>query len=826
MPKPSEQAVSLSKDTAPNEERRLYVARAELALALPDHLALRDVPLKPDPLEALAAAVADVRESLQERADLVLDLVPVTPGKVARKRNRLLAAARRAPHDMPAIPGMPHQGGSGFSLDRLSSIGAEIAAEMRGVQAQKPSAGSRPRPQRMLNATDMKAAMGKFHPGVDPVFDLQLLVRTCSTDPNRSRLLLDQILAALEGWAGDNYLRPVGLNLGITRLRADAPIYRQHFDRRFETGLFAPRRRGWVTGEEIAGLLKPPTKYNGAANVMRSGGVVPPPHPGLPSWTGQPDLLPLGWVSKPGGGERLAGIPLRYLLFALFLGKSGYGKTEMSLVQAIALAHNGHGILFLDPHGDGWQRARPYLAHPEIQPRLQEIDLTSPDMDAMVASWNPLSMQNRKEDDIPDIVQYIVTGFSSALNWSDSAGRAKTILTRSVESLVELSLLLSKNGKAEFAPTIFQIRTILTDEVWRDAVVPYLSKTLRDFWEKTYKKYPGEATPVVTNIIERLDSSNAVKAFLGSSLSTYDIRTAMDEGKIVFICPSGTGDTDRIVSCLLIYDLFRAGLSRRDIPVADRKDFYCFIDELTAVDGASKGTLAAIAEQLRKFRVKLLAMTQMAQRLTPTTRQGLLQNLSVLSTTASDVDEAMLVTRRWGKKVDPDTITALRPYHYVMSVTLGDGRTDPFRVRGASVEELYKDYENSEGLDDLTAAVDKNLDRRPVRAILDDLSMLDDHILLALEGIDVPEEPTVGSLPIARKQQATNGADNATGQPADASQGGGGRISHAAGVVISGSTDEEGPRDEDEPLGDDGEPLHGAHNGDDGPDPGTSAVAP
>ncbi|MFI6112679.1 ATP/GTP-binding protein [Kitasatospora sp. NPDC051164] len=794
----SDAAVSLSKDTAPAAERRLHVARAELALALPDHLALRDVPLKPDPLEALAAAVADVRASLQERADLVLDLVPVAEGKVARRRSRLLAAARRSPNDMPAIPGMPRQGGggSGFSLDRLSSIGSEIAAEMRGAQAQRPAAGSRPRPQRMLNATDMKAALGKFHPGVNPVFDLQLLLRTCSTDPHRPRLLLDQLLAALEGWAGDNYLRPVGLNLGLTRLRADSVFYRQHFDRRFETGLFAPRRRGWVTGEEIAGLLKPPTKHNSAANVMRSGGVVPPPHPGLPSWTGQPDLLPLGWVSRPGGGERLAGIPLRYLLFALFLGKAGYGKTEMSLVQAIALAHNGHGILFLDPHGDGWQRARPYLAHRELAPRIWEIDLTSPDMNAMVASWNPLSMQNRKEEDIPDIVQYVVTGFSSALNWSDSAGRAKTILTRSVESLVELSLLLAKAGKPELAPTIFQIRTILTDEEWRDAVVPYLSKNLRDFWEKTYKKYPGEATPVVTNIIERLDSSNAVKAFLGSSLSTYDIRTAMDQGKVVFICPSGTGDTDRIVSCLLIYDLFRAGLSRRDIPVADRKDFYCFIDELTAVDGASKGTLAAIAEQLRKFRVKLLAMTQMAQRLTPTTRQGLLQNLSVLSTTASDVDEAMLVTRRWGKKVEPDTITALRPYNYVMSVTLADGRTDPFRVRGASVEELYEDYHRPDDLPKLSASVDQNLSRRPVRDILDDLRRLDNRIMRALASIQVQPDDD-DDVPRGRDQKRA--ADNTEAQSEDAPENGRVRISKDPGTVISGSTDEEPPYDEEEP---------------------------
>ncbi|ATM24746.1 ATP/GTP-binding protein (plasmid) [Streptomyces alboflavus] len=732
-----------------------FFARAELALALPDHLALREVPLKPDPLEAVAAAVADVREDLGERADIVLDLVPISPAKVGRRRNQLLARARRNPGSMPAIPGMPQQGTRGSGFAQLASLGSEIAAELRGPQGR---GGQRPvQRQRMPSISDVKAAMGKFAPGADPVFALQLLVRTCSSDPSRPRMLLEQIMATLEGWAGDNYWRPVGVNLLVTRLRADSRLYRRSFDRRFATGEFAPRRRSWVTGAEIAGLLKPATKHNLAANVARSGGVVPPPPPSLPTWNGQVDLLPLGWVAKPGGGERLAGLPLAYLLFGLFLGKAGYGKTEMSLVQAIALAHNGHGTLFLDPHGDGWQRARPYLAHPQLAPRLWEIDLTSPDLDAMVGSWNPLSMENRGESEIPDIVNAIVTGFASALNWSDSAGRAKTILTRSVETLARLSWILSQAGRPDLAPTIFQIRTLLNDEVWRDAIVPYLPKTLRDFWVHTYPKYSNEATPVVTNIIERLDSSNSLKGFLGSSLSTYDIRRAMDTGKIVFVCPSGTGDTDRIVSCLLIYDLFRAGLSRRTMPVADRKDFYAFIDELTAVDGASKGTLAAIAEQLRKYKVKLLAMTQMSQRLSPTTRQGLLQNLSILSTTASDIDEAQLVTRRWGKKVAPDTISQLQRYHYVMSVTLDGGQSDPFRVRGASVEELYGDYLRQDDVHRLDAAVNANLRRRPVRDILDDLGRLDTRLRLFLatlpppppddDGDPGPEEPPVAEGP-------------------------------------------------------------------------------
>lgn len=791
---PAASAVDLTKPEAVGQDkpaaREMRYARAELALALPDHLALREVPLIPDPLEALANAVADVREDLGESADIVLDLVPVAPTRVSRRRRRLLAQARRNPADGPAIPGMP-QRANRFGFD-LGAVMSEIASEMKGNQG----GGARQRQhhqQRAHRVADMKAAMGKLAPGAEPVFSMQLLVRTCARDEYRARMLLDQILAALEPWSGDNHLRPVGLHLGVTRLRADHWIHRGRFDRRFETGLFVPRRHSWVTAQEIAGLLKPPTKHNMAPNIARSGGVVPPPPAALPTWTGQRGLLPLGWVAKPGGGERLAGVPLKYLLFALFLGKSGFGKTEMSLIQVIALAHGGFGVLFLDPHGDGWTRARPYLAHKELASKIWEIDLTSPELDNMVGSWNPLSMEARRESEIPDIVQYIVTGFAAALNWSDSAGRAKTILTRAVESLVYLSWQVCCAGRPDLAPTVFQIRTILTDAVWRTNVLPYLPRDIRDFWENVFPSYSKEAVPVVTNIIERLSSSNAIKAFLGSSRSTYDIRHAMDTGKIVFVCPAGTGDVDRIISSLLIYDLFRAGLSRRDTSPEQRRDFYTFVDELTSVDGASKGTLAHITEQLRKYNVKLLAMTQMAQRLSPTTRQGLLQNLSILSTTASDVDEATLVTRRWGKKVAPDTIVQLNRYSYVMSVTLEGGTSDPFRVRGVSVEDVYGDYYRPQNKKLLDHAIDENLQRRPVRDILTDLRRLPARLRKFIVTLKVPLED--GKANPSRKPErdvAARPEHRGSGGAADGNTSGSAaansRVHGREGSVISGAT--------------------------------------
>lgn len=80
--------------TAPGPALR-YVQRAELTLALGDHKPLASLGLNPDPLQQLAAAMASVRAEEGERADVVLDLVPVRERRLARRRRQLLARSRR-----------------------------------------------------------------------------------------------------------------------------------------------------------------------------------------------------------------------------------------------------------------------------------------------------------------------------------------------------------------------------------------------------------------------------------------------------------------------------------------------------------------------------------------------------------------------------------------------------------------------------------------------------------------------------------------------------------------------------------------------------------
>lgn len=698
------------------EDRELHVARAELVLAGEMSRPIRAVPLKPDPLQSLAAAVYDVRPDLGERAEVCLDLLPLTAAKVAhlRRRHSGPGASGRGARVMDVACGLA-LGGTDLLLEFID----EFLPGHGGAGSAAPGRRGRdlPGPQTPVDP-------GKFIDPAEPLFAVQVLIRVESRIEGRAQAHLHQILAAFDAWRADNWWRVHGINLGFVHLGADTRLFRRRFDRRITTGEFRPRRQNLVTASEIAGLLKPPTKHCAHLNVARSGGMVPPAPRDLPVYRGQPGVIPLGYAPGPDGIDRLLGMPLADLFFSLRIGKSRYGKTEMALVQAVALALSGNGVWFLDPHADGWHRAQPLLT--EVAGRLWEIDLTVRGEEAKIAGYNPLAMAGQNRACIEDRVDAVVTAIGSALSWGDSAPRAKTILTKACETLCHLALRLP----ADTAPTLFQIRTLLDDTDWRMAVLPALPRHLRNYWTLTFPKYPADATPTITNVIERLAASPTLSAFFGSSQSTYDVRRAMDTGRVVFLCPPG-GDIGRLVSCFLIYDLFRAGRSRAEVPAERRRRYDAFVDELTVVDGAAKGYLASILEQLGKFGVHLHAMTQMAQRLTPATRDALLQNQSLLASTAGEIDAVKAATRQWGRYVEPETLVNLPRFHHVMAATLNGQVTTPFKVRGAQVTDLFDAH--PEHLQAQREAIDTNLHRRPVHEVLADLDTLDDRILDALD---------------------------------------------------------------------------------------------
>ncbi|MEV6781965.1 ATP/GTP-binding protein [Streptomyces sp. NPDC051098] len=657
----------------PRRKRSKHTVRAVFALHGAPGARLREVPLEPDPLQPLIDAVADLRNDLGDLAEVCLDLSPAARWRLRARRWQVVDAARQAARRQSRREAQWMTQDAATMEDALSWQLTKLTVP----QQQRGGDGRRllmtPRPPRV----DREKVLGKLAEDTGLV-RVQLMVRCSSDVVGRAERRLRHIEAALDVYAARTRLSSLGFSLGPWRFGPDRWPWRPRFDERWNTGLIAPARNSWARIEELAGLLKPPTTHTRLPVLATD----------IPTYHQGSSLLPQGFYRTPDGTQRLIATREEDTLFEVQVGKAGWGKTMRALVQATASAHADRGLAFVDPHRDSWDTVAPYLAHDEIMDRAWLFDLTIRHPHERLGCWNPLSMTGGKT--AHEVVAATVDAFATSLGWGDAnAPRAITILTKAIEALVAVNAQAVASKKPDKQTTLFHISPLLTDPGFRALVIHQLEADAQRWWTTSFTEIPKDALPTVLNPLARLAASPVIKAFLGSPVGSYDIRRAMDDSHVVWICPPGTGPTDRLLVSLLVRDMLRAGLSRRDMREADRIPFRLYLDELISLDGAASSTLAEITEQLRKFKVRMHGMTQLLHRLSPEVRTALLQNASCLSTTAGSIEAIRHITGEWGDQVDPAEAAELDRYHHWASFTVRGKRIGPLLIRGPELHEVF-----------------------------------------------------------------------------------------------------------------------------------------
>jgi hypothetical protein len=632
------------------------VLRTELTLARPSVEPLARLGLDPDPLQPFAAAMASLRPDRGEAASVCLDLLPAAGRRRARLRRRLRREARRL---------------HGERRDLLERLEGNRRATRSGQGTDE-----------LVERRAISGALDAKMRDSGPLFEAQVLLRCQAAERPRAKEAMQGLLAAFEPLAERNWLRPSGLPIpGLAFLGADLLLRRRSFDRRFESGLFRPARRTILTARELAGFLKPPTAHCVSENVLRSGALLSPPPP-LPTFkAGEHDLIPLGRVSGE-AGERIVGVRAADTFFTYIAGRSRYGKTETAIAQFVHLVRSGHGGLFLDPHGDGIERALPYLTEPDVAERVVRIDL-GPGASAAQPGWNLFALDAGPRDDVEGRVEAIVDAFASALEWGERSTRAINLTTQAAAALAAIAKVLPP----EATPTIFQLPTLLSDAEWRRAVLPFLPRPAQRFWMDRFPLLAPEAITPVTNMVDRLRASTPITTLLGQSRSTFRVRQAMDEGWIVLACPGSGGTRDRLLANLLLFDVLYAARSRADLPPAARKLFWLALDEVQTYDGAASENLAGLLEQSPKFGIRALLLNQNPERLSPATLNALLTNRSHLLGSALNSRAAGLLTKEWGRQTPPEVLTTIDRYRFVAQVTHRGSLSAPFALGGVRVED-------------------------------------------------------------------------------------------------------------------------------------------
>lgn len=353
------------------------------------------------------------------------------------------------------------------------------------------------------------------------------------------------------------------------------------------------------------------------------------------------------------------------------IGKSGVGKSTLLENMAIQDIANGEGVAVLDPHGSFADKMLEYV--PEH--RVKDIVYFAPfDTD------NPISF-NVLEDVGHDKRHLVASGLMSSFKkiWVDAwSARMEYILNNILLALLEYP-----------DATLLGVNRMLSDKTYRNKVVENLTDpSVKSFWTDEFAKYGErymqEAGAAIQNKIGQFTANPLVRNIIGQPNSTFDIRTIMDEQKILIINLSkgriGEQNTS-LLGSMIITKIYLSAMSRAELSanrMGGLPNFYFYVDEFQSF---ANETFADILAEARKYKLALIIAHQYVAQMEEKVRDAVFGNVGTTVSFRVGPLDAELLEKVFAPQFTANDIINLGMAEIYLTLMINDIGSQPFSAK-------------------------------------------------------------------------------------------------------------------------------------------------
>ncbi len=355
------------------------------------------------------------------------------------------------------------------------------------------------------------------------------------------------------------------------------------------------------------------------------------------------------------------------------IGKTGMGKTTMMENMAIQDIRNGHGIAFLDPHGDSVLR----ILNSIPSERVNDVVYFNPaDLEYPVA-FNILEAVD------PKYKHLVASGLMGVFTkiWANLwSARMEYILNNTI-----LALLDSPGN------TLLGITRMYVDKKYRKRIVDNIKDPMvRAFWTDEYanynEKYRTEAIAPIQNKVGQFLSSGIIRNIVGQPKSTLDLREIMDNRKILImdLSKGKVGeDNSSLLGAMIVTKLQLAALSRVDMSEGQRKDFYLYVDEF---QNFATDSFATILSEARKYRLNLIVGHQYIGQLiygqgdtrNTKVKDAILGNVGTLIIFRIGAEDAKVLVKEFEPQFEEVDMVNLPKFQILLKLMINGVASEPF----------------------------------------------------------------------------------------------------------------------------------------------------
>jgi hypothetical protein len=287
------------------------------------------------------------------------------------------------------------------------------------------------------------------------------------------------------------------------------------------------------------------------------------------------------------------------------MGKSGSGKSQLIAKLAIQDIRLGHGVAVVDPHGDLIEHILGNIPKERVD---DVVHFNPSDLERPMG----LNMLEAKDESLKDFAVGEMIAIFYKLFPPEMIGPMFEHNMRNV--------MLTLMSDTENPGTIAEIPRMFSDEDYqKEWVAKVKDPVVRSFWEneiaKTSDFHKSEMLGYLISKVGRFVENEMMRNIIGQPHSSFDFREVMDKQKILLVNLSKgkTGDVNaELLGMIIVSKLQMAALARADMPEAQRKDFYLYIDEF---QNFITDSIATILSEARKYRLDLIVAHQYVNQL-------------------------------------------------------------------------------------------------------------------------------------------------------------------------------------------------------------------
>ncbi len=353
------------------------------------------------------------------------------------------------------------------------------------------------------------------------------------------------------------------------------------------------------------------------------------------------------------------------------IGKTGTGKSELLKDMILQDIKAGKGLCFMDPHGDALQDIMK-LIPPE---RAEDVIYFNPS-----DTERPMGL-NLLEANTEDQKHFAATAVINMMYKLFDPYKTGIVGPR-FEHAVRNAML---TAMSDTGSTFVEVMRILTDARFVQELLPKVTDPIvRRYWTdqiaQTSDFHKSEVLDYITSKFGRFVTNRVIRNIIGQSQSSFDFRKIMDEGKILLInlAKGELGEENsNFLGLILVPRILMAAMSRANVPVESRRDFYLYVDEF---QNFATPDFAVILSEARKYRLGLCVANQFIGQVEEEVKNAVFGNVGTIITFRVGVSDANYLQHEFTPTFGEDDLLNVERFHSYVKTIVNNEPVPPFSV--------------------------------------------------------------------------------------------------------------------------------------------------